>query len=436
MLPDTMTYRIAGRTGMGLLIGLALLCGAWLGLRTPSVAAQRTDPPVHIVQAGDTLSAIAARYGVTVADLVSANQLANPDQLAIGQRLLIPGALTRPNVVRPDLSPLLRYVVEPGDTLAGIAHRWQLDTETLRRANSLSRTHQRLIPGQEVLVPLTQARSRAALADLGLAALAVVQGQAGRLDLRVPATGTVRASYDTASLAMVYEDGRAWGLFGVHPLTPPGTAWLNVDVAAAAVPRGLAAAVEQGWLRLRVPLVVTPGAYITQHIVLPPSKGELLQPERLAAERAKLNAIWPQASLAPQWTGVFTRPLALEFPVTSPFGTRRSYNGGPVSSYHEGQDFGVPEGIAVLAPAPGRVVLAEELAVRGNAVIIDHGAGLHTGYWHLSKIDVQPGQMVRPGDQLGEVGTTGLSTGWHLHWEARIGTIPVDPMPLLQQVLR
>jgi murein DD-endopeptidase MepM/ murein hydrolase activator NlpD len=80
--------------------------------------------------------------------------------------------------------------------------------------------------------------------------------------------------------------------------------------------------------------------------------------------------------------------------------------------------------------------LAEALAVRGNAVIIDHGAGLHTGYWHLSKIDVKPGQAVQAGDKLGEVGTTGLSTGWHLHWEARIGATPVDPLPLLEQTLR
>jgi murein DD-endopeptidase MepM/ murein hydrolase activator NlpD len=164
---------------------------------------------------------------------------------------------------------------------------------------------------------------------------------------------------------------------------------------------------------------------------LPPAKGELLEPVRLADERARLNSIWPQAALLPQWTGVFTRPLSVEFPTTSPFGTRRSYNGGPVSSFHEGQDFGAPEGTAVLAPAPGQVVLAEELTVRGNAVIVDHGGGLHTGYWHLSKIDVQPGQEVKAGDKLGEVGTTGLSTGWHLHWEMRIGTTPVDPLPWL-----
>jgi murein DD-endopeptidase MepM/ murein hydrolase activator NlpD len=74
------------------------------------------------------------------------------------------------------------------------------------------------------------------------------------------------------------------------------------------------------------------------------------------------------------------------------------------------------------------VVLAEPLTVRGNAVIVDHGLGVHTGYWHLSRIDVAAGQVVKVGDAIGQVGTTGLSTGSHLHWELRIGDVPVDPM--------
>ena len=79
--------------------------------------------------------------------------------------------------------------------------------------------------------------------------------------------------------------------------------------------------------------------------------------------------------------------------------------------------------------------MAETLAVRGNAVILDHGAGLHTGYWHLSKIDVNVGQQVKAGDKLGEVGTTGLSTGAHLHWEMRVGVTPVDPLTWLRRAL-
>jgi len=119
--------------------------------------------------------------------------------------------------------------------------------------------------------------------------------------------------------------------------------------------------------------------------------------------------------------------------VTSPFGERRSYNGGPVSSYHDGVDFGAPEGTPVYAPAAGIVVLAEPLTVRGYAVIIDHGLGIFTGYWHLSDILVEAGQQVKKGDLIAAVGNTGLSTGSHLHWELRVGGIAVDPLQWVEQ---
>jgi murein DD-endopeptidase MepM/ murein hydrolase activator NlpD len=88
----------------------------------------------------------------------------------------------------------------------------------------------------------------------------------------------------------------------------------------------------------------------------------------------------------------------------------------------------------VVAPAAGTVVLAEPLVVRGNAVVIDHGAGQYTGYWHLSQLVASAGQSVKPGDLIGLVGTTGLSTGNHLHWEMRLHGVAVDPLQWVQQV--
>jgi murein DD-endopeptidase MepM/ murein hydrolase activator NlpD len=114
--------------------------------------------------------------------------------------------------------------------------------------------------------------------------------------------------------------------------------------------------------------------------------------------------------------------------ITSPFGTRRSYNDGPVSGFHGGTDFGAGTGTPIYAPAAGRVVLAEELIVRGNAVLIDHGIGVFSGYWHQSELAVREGQTVQPGDLIGYVGDTGLVTGAHLHWEMRVGGFAVDPI--------
>jgi murein DD-endopeptidase MepM/ murein hydrolase activator NlpD len=97
-------------------------------------------------------------------------------------------------------------------------------------------------------------------------------------------------------------------------------------------------------------------------------------------------------------------------------------------SAHAGEDFSAPPGSEVLAPAAGTVLLAESLFVRGNAVMLDHGSGVITGYWHLQKLNVESGQRVEAGQTLGEVGSTGLSTGAHLHWELRVRGVAVDPM--------
>jgi murein DD-endopeptidase MepM/ murein hydrolase activator NlpD len=113
--------------------------------------------------------------------------------------------------------------------------------------------------------------------------------------------------------------------------------------------------------------------------------------------------------------------------VTAPFGQRRSYAGGPVTSYHTGQDLGADKGTPVFAPITGTVALAEKLQVRGKAVLLDHGLGVFTGFWHLSQIDVEEGQVVGRGERVGLVGNTGLSTGPHLHWEMRVHNVPVHP---------
>jgi murein DD-endopeptidase MepM/ murein hydrolase activator NlpD len=96
-------------------------------------------------------------------------------------------------------------------------------------------------------------------------------------------------------------------------------------------------------------------------------------------------------------------------------------------------DYDAEGGAPIYAPAAGIVVMAEPLEVRGNVVILDHGLGVFTGFWHLSRIDVTPGQTVERGAVVGLVGNTGLSTGPHLHWEMRVRGVPVDPLQWTQR---
>ena len=125
-------------------------------------------------------------------------------------------------------------------------------------------------------------------------------------------------------------------------------------------------------------------------------------------------------------SGPFRKPLSGR--ITSPFGVRRRY-GTLFTAYHEGLDFAAPEGTPVRAVAGGVVVLSERLQVRGEAVVVAHGAGLCTGYWHLAARRVRVGEEVAAGQVLGLLGSAGLSTGPHLHLEVRLFGVPVDPAP-------
>jgi murein DD-endopeptidase MepM/ murein hydrolase activator NlpD len=141
-----------------------------------------------------------------------------------------------------------------------------------------------------------------------------------------------------------------------------------------------------------------------------------------------LREIWAENSGVQLWQEQFRFPIAPGYQQTSPYGARRSYNNGPVSSYHAGTDWSAPTGTPIVAPADGVVVLAEGLEVRGGATVIDHGLSVYSNFWHQSEILVEPGQPVRRGETIGLVGTTGLSTGAHLHWEVRVNGIAVDPL--------
>jgi murein DD-endopeptidase MepM/ murein hydrolase activator NlpD len=148
------------------------------------------------------------------------------------------------------------------------------------------------------------------------------------------------------------------------------------------------------------------------------------------------NRAREQAVLAPAYARrtpvAWTRPFALPLqgaPRVSAFGSsRRYFPGGPVN-YHYGEDLVAPSGTPVRATNDGTVVVAgTRYEIRGNLVGVDHGAGVVSLYFHLSRFEVKVGQKVRRGQTVGRVGTTGVSTGPHLHWEMRVRGEATDPM--------
>jgi murein DD-endopeptidase MepM/ murein hydrolase activator NlpD len=128
------------------------------------------------------------------------------------------------------------------------------------------------------------------------------------------------------------------------------------------------------------------------------------------------------------WTLPFLRPR--ESKVTSRFGSGRVFN-GRVSSSHLGIDYRGAQGDPIYAANRGIVALVDSFFLAGNVVYIDHGEGVVTGYFHMSKPEVTAGDTVERGQEIGLVGATGRVTGPHLHWSARFGALTIDPADLL-----
>ena len=253
------------------------------------------------------------------------------------------------------------------------------------------------------------------------------QGHTIGVEVTLAEAVAVRGTLGGAALPLV-RGGGAWrGLAGVPVLVAPGRLPLRVE---ADLPDGRTVVKETA-------VTVLDARYPRESINLPPAVNEAIENnhEQVQRERDMVNAIWQEVTPRRLWTDSFAMPAAGR--ITSRFGTLRSYNGGPYDSFHEGLDIANAAGTPIYAPAPGRVVLAETgLLVRGGAIILDHGLGVHSGYWHQSQILVKVGDMVERGQLIGRMGAEGMVTGSHLHWELRVGMASVNPEEWMAQEFR
>jgi murein DD-endopeptidase MepM/ murein hydrolase activator NlpD len=135
------------------------------------------------------------------------------------------------------------------------------------------------------------------------------------------------------------------------------------------------------------------------------------------AVSSSIPSIWPVVGSLRSGVGVRSNPF-----------------GGGAQEFHKGQDIAAPTGTPVNVTADGVVVVAGWVRGYGNGIYVDHGNGITTRYGHLSRIDVVVGQTLKRGDHLGLVGSTGRSTGPHLHYEVRINGEPISPLPYLPSI--
>jgi len=150
---------------------------------------------------------------------------------------------------------------------------------------------------------------------------------------------------------------------------------------------------------------------------------------RVRKESAEFKKLWSIHTPKRYWHGNFVRPLGGQ--LSTPFGLGRILNGEPRSP-HSGVDLRADLGEPVRAANHGRIVLVGDFFFHGKAVVIDHGWGLYTMYFHLSKTNVSEGDLVGKNYVIGLAGSTGRATGPHLHWGVRLGGARVDPFALMR----
>lgn len=466
-----------------------LLTIALLSWTTP-VAAQDPTPtgtatpqpatgPIYIIQPGDGLSSIASRFGVTLSDLMAANNITDPNNISAGAQIIIPGlegvtgildteiigygdtlrSISRRNQLSQDLLRKLNHVTSPSELYAGVSLVYPQKDNFTPLSNRLS-----LATGETLLEASVRAGSDpwtlvalnglkgdwaaapgdilyttgaapagssgpngmpSAFADVAVSPLPMKQG--GTAEIIVQAAAGVTLSGQLVDKPLHFfpmDDGKQVALEGLHAMLDPGPYPLTLQ---ATLPDGSKQSFEQ--------MVIVQSGYYPNDPVLTVEPATI-DPAVNDPELAKITELTAPATPQKYWTKIFQNPSVFPDCFTSRFGDRRTYIGEGTDqkfySFHAGLDFCGGAGLAITAAADGTVIFAGPLTVHGNTTIIDHGYGVYSMYCHQSEIDVQVGQQVKAGDKIGNVGATGRVTGAHLHFEIWVNGVEVDPMDWLE----
>ena len=405
----------------------------------------------HTVAAGETLESIARYYGKSIDELMNLNSLTALGEIFLGQELIvvagdegaIPAATPEPDsailsnpadaasvsnrtsliIGDPDFAFV--HVVEAGDTVFDIGLRYNQTVSTVAQANNLLDATKIFI-GQKLIIPGIEPPRLAQdlpenVSSFTIDPLILVEGRTGRIEIRTTEVVTLSGSFLDQELRIIErENGTRHSVFvGIPMFTEQAVYPLQLRLTGndgASVP-------------VDANLQVVAGGYGHQNIKI--DNNELLAPAVEDQEIGLLVGLTNQFSAEKRWNESLSLPAAAT--MNAVFGILRSYNGSPYDRFHRGVDFAGASGTSVLAAGDGMVVLADMLHIRGNTIVIDHGWGLYTAYAHQSTLLVQPGEIVTSGQTIGTIGSTGRSTGPHLHWEVWLNGVNVDPMQWVQE---
>jgi len=320
------------------------------------------------------------------------------------------------------------YTVKTGDTLYSIARREGVTVEELMRLNGLATPA--INVGQELKLPSERATPprQQELAGVTITAPASVR-EGGAFTLRL--TGERAQQARVRFLSETNEDMRA----PAEELTPIGAAGayavLGRVVLGQKQPVHYEVRIGDERTEGRIPVTTLP--LRVQHLNLPPEISNVRKDPARANEEALVEKAY--ALRTPQaWTKPFLGMTGV-YVVSTQFGQPRRYTKDEDLKYHYGIDYAQKTGTPIPAMNDGTVVIAGKYPVRGGLVVVDHGLGVVSMYFHQSKVLVKPGEKVTRGQTVGLVGNTGLSTGPHLHLEVRVRGEAVNPADLFGKLL-
>jgi murein DD-endopeptidase MepM/ murein hydrolase activator NlpD len=428
--------------------------------------------PEYVIQSGDFLSVVSARFSTTLDEIIQVNQIQNPDAIAIGDRIKIPslkglsGTIITDNInigetlsnisilsgmqtadiIRinqltsyseafvgstliliendqgPDYSAVDAYT--DGATSLEMAVRHKINPVELEKINQINGAWD--IAEKQVLFSIsnndafTPVHSISPLIDqLEISKLPLMQGETQVIHIVSPLQLSLQGNILDQELKF-YQDpenlSNWYAFFGVNAIQEVGLTDLHISGND-----------ENGKdFDINQQIVVEPGIF-TYEVVVGVDASTLEDHTNKVDDEALMGIT--QTSATRTWGEKMSYPVD-EPCIVSGFGNRRTYNEGSYKNFHSGVDFGVcsAQNINIYAAADGTVLYSGELPIHGKHTIIDHGWGIYSTYSHQSEIYTAAGQQVKRGDLIGLIGSTGRSVGPHLHWEIKVNGVYVDPM--------
>ncbi|MDD3193842.1 MAG: M23 family metallopeptidase [Oscillospiraceae bacterium] len=242
---------------------------------------------------------------------------------------------------------------------------------------------------------------------------AVELGEVLPIAVRYTDAETVSAETTLSFQPSFYKWEGAWeGLLPIHWNTQPGIYPLTVRAGTAV---------------FELAITVSDRAFEIQNLTVDETTtSQTVDNNEANAEwNTKIEPMKEISDPVQYWSGEFIQPVEGE--LTTQYGMIRYVNGNPTSVRHSGVDLAADEGTPVQAAGAGRVLFADYLQLTGNTVLIEHGLGLKSWYYHMESLNVAQGDMVEQGQVIGKVGSTGFSTGPHLHFAMSVNRVFVNP---------